>query len=85
METPLMRMAPAALAAVLLAACNGPDQNFEALSPEIALSHETLDFEQQPVFQPKSLDLFISNGGRAPDNVVLELSGDDVFRIDGEL
>lgn len=73
----------------LLFACNGPDQGFSELVPEISVAPEEVVFDDTPVFSQATGVVFISNAGRAFTPFSLEIQGGDgAFTIeiaDGEL
>ncbi len=71
-----MRLLTAAMAMGLFTACTGGDTGITELHPSIALSHDIMDYGEQPVFTPAYMDLFITNGGRAVSDVTIEISGD---------
>lgn len=65
-----------------LTGCN-PDVSVSALFPVIAVAPDALDYGEQTVPIPTSQELYISNGGRAPLTVHLELdeTTSDVFTL----
>jgi len=65
-----------------LAACTGGETGFDPITPRIAVSHDALDFGDQPIFSPGTQELYIINDGLRRSAITLSLAGDDVFSTD---
>ncbi len=87
-----MRAKPVLLpvAITLITACTGDPpidtSSFTALKPEITISHDAVEFGEQPIFQPATVEVFIGNSAIVSDTVTLELNdAGGVFSTTAEL
>ena len=68
----------------LLAACNGSEQGIEQLVPEIVVTPDAVDFGPTGLLTGGTVELLVSNGGRAPLLVDLSFAEGDpaVFSVE---
>nr|MBA2321242.1 choice-of-anchor D domain-containing protein [Deltaproteobacteria bacterium] len=75
--------------ALSLAACGGNDTGLRSLQPELSIAPPPpLAFGEVVVGEPASLDVFVTNAGRAELRVTLSVTAEDddadVFSVNGE-
>ena len=75
-------MRPFLVAALFLTACPTEGPGVSALVPEIVVTPREIVFGEQAVPVPVTLDLVVSNGGRADLAVELTYEGDDAFTFE---